>query len=55
MSRAVAAKRALIAALKSLARAHGVPRSLTQDADDAAVRAAQRGSAWWWWLWTLAF
>ena len=40
LSRAQAAKRALIAALKSLARAYGVPLSLSRDADDAAVRAA---------------
>ena len=42
LSRAQAAKRAFIAALKSLARAYGVPVVLSQDADDAAVRAAHR-------------
>ena len=42
LSRVVAAKRAFIAALKSLARAYGVPVALSQDADDAAVRAAHR-------------
>ena len=42
LSRAQAAKRALIAALKSLARAYGVPVALSRDADDAAVRAAHR-------------
>ena len=34
-SRVEAAKRALITALKSLARAHGVPVALTHDAEDA--------------------
>ena len=40
--RVEAAKRALITALKSLARAYGVPVALTRYADDAAVRAAHR-------------
>ena len=42
LSRAQAAKRVFIAALKSLARAYGVPVALSQEADDAAVRAAHR-------------
>ena len=36
------AKRALVAALKSLERTYGVPVQLTRDATDAAVRAAYR-------------
>ena len=39
---AQAAKRALVAELKSLARTYGVPVQLTRDATDAVVRAAYR-------------